>query len=109
MRLRLSRASTGLVDTHHFRTPVDALDNLSRIGNHLRLHAQVAVRDDFVTGIAVVDGGLEHLHAFAGDHGPAQTPDQLFALARKHGAADYFDPTDITGDYVHTNRSGWHS
>jgi len=39
--------------------------------------------------------GFEHLDPFARDHGPAQASDQLFALAREHGAADHFDPSDV--------------
>jgi hypothetical protein len=55
--------------------------------------------------MAVVNSGLG-LYPFARDDGAAQTPDQFFALTRKHGAADYFDPSDVAGDDVHTNRSG---
>src|SRR4029077_5635652 len=39
----------------------------------------------------------------ARDAGPAQAADQLLALAREHGAADDFDPAQLSGDNIHRN------
>ena len=91
----------GFVDPYHFGAPVQPRKNFSRILHRLRLHAPVGVRDDFVARIAVVQNRLEHLDAFARDHGAAQAAHQLFAFSRKHRAADGLDPTQIAGDKIH--------
>jgi hypothetical protein len=49
------------------------------------VHAQVAVRDDLIIRVAVVDSRLEDIHPLARDHGAAQAPDQLFALPENIG------------------------
>src|SRR5258707_8843246 len=59
------------------------------------------MRHDFVGGVAFVDGRLEDLYALARDFRAAQTADQLFALAGKHGADNDFDPAHIAFDDVH--------
>ena len=97
----------GLVDADHFGAPIDAVDNFGGVGDYLRIHAQIAVGDDLIGGIPVVDGGLENLHPLARDHGAAQPADQLLALAGEHGAADDFDPTDIAGDDIHSHDLNW--
>src|SRR5260370_32508405 len=51
--------------------------------------------------VAIVDDGFENLNALACDHGAPQTPHELFALARKHRAADYFDPAEIACNKIH--------
>src|ERR1700685_129152 len=59
------------------------------------------MRDDAVLGIALVNDGLEDLHALFGDFGAAQAANQFFALARKHRSDHDFDPTHIAFDDVH--------
>src|ERR1700733_14518437 len=59
------------------------------------------MRDDAVFGVALVDDGLEDLHALFSDFGAAQAANQFFALARKHRSDDDFDPTHIAFGDVH--------
>ena len=91
----------GFVDADHLGAPVHLFQDFFGAGDDGRLHALVAVGDDFVGGIAVVEGGFENLHSFAGDLGAAQAADQFLALAGKHRAADDLDPSDVAGDDVH--------
>ena len=98
-----------LVHADHFRAPVHAVQDLAAGVHDFGLHAQIAVRHDLVDGVARVDDGLEHLHSFARDHGAAQAPDQLFALAGEHGAADHFDPSDVAADEFHEIALACHS
>src|SRR4029077_6716053 len=64
-------------------------------------NAEAGMRHDFVGGVAFIDGGLEDLHALAGDLRAAQTADQLFTLAGKHRSDHHFDPAHIAFDDVH--------
>jgi len=48
-------------------------------------NAEAGMGDDLVGGIALIDRGLEDLHALAGNLGTAQAADQFLALPRKHG------------------------
>ena len=59
------------------------------------------MRDDFVGGVALINGGLEDLDALARNFRAAQAADQFLALAGKHGADDDFDPAHIAFDDVH--------
>ena len=65
---------------------------IARGGQIHRRDAHVAVRDDVVLGIAIVDLRLEDLDLAAGDLGAAQPADELFALPAEHAADDHFDP-----------------
>src|SRR5216683_2794596 len=76
---------------HDFRGFVDAVGR----------DPQAGVRDDFVGSVALVDGGLEDLHALARKFRAAQAADQLFAFAGKHRADDDLDPAHIALDNVH--------
>src|SRR5439155_16865578 len=98
-----------LIDADHLRTPIETIEYLRRAVDYLRLHAQVAVRHDLVVGIAVVDARFKDFDPLAGDDCPAEAANHLFALARKHGPADHFDPSDTAGDDIHGNRPGWHN
>src|SRR5262245_24500119 len=60
------------------------------------------MRDDFIQGIAVVNGWLEDLHALASDARTAQPPDQFLALAGKHRPAHHFDPSQMARNDIHT-------
>jgi hypothetical protein len=49
--------------------------------------------DDVVVRVTFIDPRLEDLDTLAGDLGAAEPPNQLFALAAEHGAANNLDPT----------------
>ena len=69
------------IDADYFRAPFQFGQDLGRIRDHFGLHPEIAVRDDLVGGVAIVDRRLENLHALAGDHGAAEAANQLLALA----------------------------
>ena len=98
-----------LVHADHLRSPIHAVQDLAAGVHDFGFHAQVAVRHDLVEGVACVDDGFEHLHSLARDHGAAQPPDQFFALARKHRAADHFNPSDVASDELHEIDLACHS
>jgi len=56
-----------------------------------------AVRGDGRAVVAEVDVGLEARHALAGDAGALEAADQLFGLAREHGAGDDFEDAGSVG------------
>src|SRR6266852_2799212 len=89
------------IDAYYFRAWLHLLHDLGSLHNIVGGNTQAGVRDDFVGGVAFVNGGLENLHALAGDFGAAKATDQFFALAGKHRADDYFDPAHIALDDVH--------
>lgn len=90
-----------LVDAHHLRAPIHLRQDLRRARHRLTLHPLVAMRDNVIVGITIVNGWLKYLHSSSCDQRATQPPDQLFALAGKHGPADAFDPTHVTGDNIH--------
>ena len=59
------------------------------------------MRNNFVGGVAFVDGRFEDLHALARNLRTAQSANQFLALAGKHRADDDFDPAHIAFDDVH--------
>src|SRR5262245_37201777 len=67
------------------------------------LHTQVAVGNDFVLGVARVDGRLENLYPLPRDGGASQPANQLFALAGKHGTANHFDPAKVAREDIHVS------
>jgi hypothetical protein len=69
--------------------------NFRRRADYLGRHPLIAVRDDLAVRVAVVQNRLEDLDPFARNPGAPQAADQFLALARKHRAADHFDPADI--------------
>src|SRR6516225_1760247 len=64
------------------------VEDLARVADRVRGDAQLAVRDDVVAGVAVVDHRLEDLDALARDLGASQAADQLLGLAAVHAADD---------------------
>src|SRR5215471_5518391 len=74
-----------LVDADHLRL-VRVLQDLRCLLHRARRDPQLAVGHDRVLGIAIVDRGLEDLHALAGDLRAAQPADQLLRLAAVHAA-----------------------
>ena len=82
---------TTSVSGSHLRRAARATTRLGRRDLHL------AVRDDLVLAVAVVDGGLEDLDLLPRNLRAPQPPDQLLALAAEHAAGDDFDPARMEG------------
>src|SRR5579864_88298 len=91
------------VDTDHFRARLDLFHDFRSFEDVVGGDAQARMRDDFVGGVALVNGRLEDLHALAREFRAAQAADQLFALAGKHRADHHFDPAHIALDDVHSS------
>src|SRR6266853_1768906 len=89
------------VDADYFRAWRKFFHDFGGFEDVVRRNAEAGVRDDFVGGIAFVDGRLDDLQTLARDFRAAQTADQLFTLAGKHRANDDFDPAHIPFDDVH--------
>src|SRR5229473_384393 len=89
------------VDADDFGAWLDLFHDFGGFVDAVGGDAQAGVRDNFVDGIAFVDGGLEDLHALARKFRAAQAADQFFAFAGKHRADDDFDPAHIAFDDVH--------
>jgi hypothetical protein len=53
------------------------------------------VGDYFFLVVPGIYDWLEDLHFLPGELGAFQTSDQFLGFARKHGAADHFDPTEL--------------
>src|SRR3954462_7945609 len=80
------------VDADDLGAPVKTLFQFGGIAHAFRLDLQVAMRNDVIVGIALIDAGLEYLYALARNLRATQTADQFFALAAEHWAGDDFDP-----------------
>src|SRR5262245_61769519 len=80
-----------LVDPDHLRL-VSVAQDVLRLPDRARGDAQLAVGDDVVPGVAVIDHRLEDLDPLAGDLGAPEAADQLLGLAAVHAANDDFDP-----------------
>src|SRR6266436_1671287 len=89
------------VDADDFRARRQLFHDFGGIEHVVRGNAEARVRDDFVGGVALVDGRLEDLHSLARDLRAAQATDQLFAFTGKHRADDDFDPAHVAFDDVH--------
>src|ERR1041385_6054064 len=92
-----------LVDADHLRL-VRVLQDLRCLLHRARRDAHLVVGHDRVLGIAIVDRGLEDLHALAGDLRAAQPADQLLRLAAVHAADDDFDRAGVrerAGGFAH--------
>src|SRR5438270_10962361 len=83
------------IKSDDFSAPVKARLHLGSIAHGFRANAQLAMGDDVVVRIALVDAGLENLHALAGDFGTAEAANEFFAFAAEHGTADHLDPPDV--------------
>src|SRR5262245_4471626 len=89
-RHQLAAEELPLVDADDLRL-VRVAQHLARALHRARRDAQLAVGDDGVPGVAVVQGRLEDLHPLARDLRPAQAADQLLGLAAVHAAHDDLD------------------
>src|SRR5215467_2843421 len=91
----------GFVNADDFGSRRQLFHDFRGFGDVVGGNAKAGVRDDFVSSVALIDSGLENLHALPGNFRAAQAADQLFALAGKHGADDDFNPAHIAFDDVH--------
>src|SRR5262249_40558982 len=85
------------VDSHYLGVFVDAADELARAPHALRRDAHIAMGDDAVVAVAVVEQRLEDLDLLPGNLRPSQPANELFALAAEHAAGDDFDPPVFGG------------
>jgi len=86
------RRRTALVDPDDLGVLSHGRDQLVGIPDVLGLDPHVAVRDDVILAVAIVDERFEDLDLLAGDLRAAQAADELLALAAEHAARDDFDP-----------------
>ena len=84
------------VDSDHLGVVVDHPHELVRARHGARRNPHVAVRDDVIVAVAIVDERLEDLDSLAGDLRAAQAADQLLALAAEHAAGDDLNPARMT-------------
>jgi hypothetical protein len=89
------------INADHFCTHVELGLDLHGVADGLGVNTAVVVGDNLVTGIALVNNGLENLHALARDLSASQTADQLFTLAAEHWPTDYFNPAQISPHWIH--------
>src|ERR1700730_17947223 len=89
------------VDANDFGAWLKLLHDFGSLGDVVRGDAQAGMGDNFVGGVTRVDGGLEYLHALAGDSSAAKPADEFLALARKHWADHDFNPTHVALHDVH--------
>ena len=75
--------------------------DFSSLENSVRGNAEAGVRNNFVGGVAFVNGGLEDLHALPCNLRASQPANQFFALAGKHRANHDFDPAHIAFNNIH--------
>jgi len=98
VRERVARGRQVRVEELPFVNPddlgvvVDALHELVGALHALRRHTHVAVRDDVIFAVAVVDERLEDLDLLLRNLRAAQPANELLALAAEHAAGDDFDP-----------------
>src|SRR5438046_5466442 len=89
------------INADHFGADVEASFQVGSITHALRSNADVAVGDDVVLGVALVNPGLKNLYPLAGDFGAAKPANQFLALAAEHRTADHFNPANMALHYVH--------
>ncbi len=89
------------VDADHFHAPVEPGFQFGGVPDRVGADLQLAVRDDVVFRVALVDAGLEDLHPLARNLGAAQAADQLLALAAEHRPADDFNPAQTSLGKIH--------
>jgi hypothetical protein len=83
------------VDPHDLGVIVHRPQELVRAARGGRRDPHVAVRDDVIVAVAVVDERLEDLDLLPGDLRAAQPPDQLLAFSAEHAAGDDLDPASM--------------
>ena len=62
-----------------------------------------AVRHDILSVIARIERGLENFDLLPGNARAREAPNQLLGLARKHGAANHFQPAPARSLVTRTN------
>src|SRR5262249_1607819 len=93
------------VDANDFRARQNFFHYFGSFRHGFRLDTKTGMRNDFIGGIALVNRGLENLHALPGNFRAPQPANQLFALSRKHWPDHHFDPAHISFDDVHARSS----
>ena len=81
-----------LVDPDHLGVCGHGVEQRTRARHAARGQADIAVRDDVIVSMAVIELWLEHLHPLPRNLGAAQPADQLLALSAEHAAGDHLDP-----------------
>jgi hypothetical protein len=87
----LRREELHLVDADDV-VPLDETGDVGGVVDRDRTHLGPRVTDDVGDVVAVVEPRLDDQRALPGDLGPAQTADELLALAAEHGPADDLEP-----------------
>src|ERR1700726_2359885 len=91
------------VHANHFGARRHLRQNIAPSRHQLRRNFEPRVRDDSVLRVALIDYGLEDLHALLPNFRAAQPANQFFALAGKHRPHDHFDPAHVVLDDVHAS------
>src|SRR5437762_11249988 len=79
------------INADHFGADVEATFQVGSITHALRSNADVAMGDDVVLGVALVNPWLKDLYPLARDFGAAKPANQFLALAAEHRPADHFN------------------
>ena len=82
-----------LVDSDHLGASVNRIDDFPGLPDKLRLDLHVAVTDDMIFAVPVVQSGFEDLHTLPADLRAPKPADQFLTFSAEHTAANYFDPT----------------
>lgn len=95
-RRQLIIEKLGFINADHIKI-IGHQQNLARRMNGGALNGIGIVRNNIPGMIALVDHRLVDLKLLLRNAGTLHPPNELFGLARKHGAANYFDPTAAIG------------
>jgi hypothetical protein len=85
----------GFIDSDNLRLTFEPSQNLRGCRNEFRFYFHIAVADDVILAEAVIQPGLEDLHALLCNLGSPKSADQFLALSTEHAAADHFDRTEV--------------
>src|SRR5947207_815208 len=86
-----------LVDELGAAEQLGEADDLLGARDRDRAHLRAGVADDVPDVVAVVDARLRDERALSRDLRAAEPPDELFALAAEHRAADDLEPASALG------------
>src|SRR5690606_6255835 len=95
-------------DDIHALEILEATENLVRPVDRHGLDRDPGVaRDPLESLVAGIEVGLEHPDVPAGDHRPADAPDEFLALAAEHHAGDHFEsPKSLLGHPLRVSSRG---
>ena len=83
---------------------IELFEDLIRMLHELSVDAHIAMGDDVLLAVALVDEGLKNLNSLPRDLCPTQAADELFALAAEHAARDHFDAAGMGTKNVHVSK-----